>query len=107
MVDFVLAAKTRAAHDTDIFALAVTRDKIVSASGSSALKVHLTTEPEFRLSQTLATAHKLGCHHLAISRNGSTLASVGFGGETIVWSLDDELWTKKGATVGAISYVQL
>jgi superkiller protein 8 len=88
------------AHITDIYSLAVTPNQIISAAGSSALKVHSTTEPNFALAQTLERAHKLGCHHLATSRNGSILASAGFGGEVTVWTNQDEHWAEKGSIVG-------
>ncbi|KAI9841710.1 MAG: hypothetical protein M1837_000442 [Sclerophora amabilis] len=78
---------------TDIFSLAVTRTQVISASGSSSLKVYSTTEADYPIVQTLEGAHKLGCHHLATSRDGRKLASVGFGGEVKVWSIgDDEKW---------------
>lgn len=37
--------------------------------------------------QSLPNAHKLGCHHLAVARNGKTAASTGFGGEIKIWKL--------------------
>jgi superkiller protein 8 len=39
--------------------------------------------------QSLSDAHKLGCHHLAVARNGKVFASAGFGGEIRVWKLAD------------------
>jgi len=88
---------------TDIFALAFTPNQVLSASGSSAIKVYSTNNPEFPLAQTLEKAHKLGCHHLATSKDGRVAASVGFGGEVNVWALQDGLWAEKGKIVGAIS----
>ncbi|KAF7931068.1 uncharacterized protein EAE97_009277 [Botrytis byssoidea] len=73
------------AHKTDIFSLAVTPSSILSASGTSSLKVHstLTTPPS--LTQTLP-AHKLGCHHICTSRSGTIAASAGFDGTVSIWS---------------------
>ncbi|KAI9829031.1 MAG: superkiller [Thelocarpon impressellum] len=90
------------AHPTDIFSLAVTSDRIISASGSSSIRIRSTTEPDFPLVQTLEGAHKLGCHHVVTSRDGTKAASVGFGGEATVWSLDkDGLWAKEGNIIDA------
>jgi superkiller protein 8 len=33
--------------------------------------------------------HKLGCHHIAVSRNGKIAASVGFGGDVKIWKASD------------------
>ncbi len=33
--------------------------------------------------------HKLGCHHIAVSRNGKIAASAGFGGEAKIWKQSD------------------
>ncbi|RYP55470.1 hypothetical protein DL769_010150 [Monosporascus sp. CRB-8-3] len=73
------------AHTTDIFSLATTPTAILSASGSSTLRVHATNQPTFPLVQSLSDAHKLGCHHIAVSRNGNIAASAGFGGEVKIW----------------------
>lgn len=92
-----------AAHVTDIFALAVTPYQVISASGSSALTVYSTIDPNFLLEQTLEEAHPLGCHHLVTSRNGSNLASAGFDGEVKIWTVKDGQWTEEGKIVGASS----
>lgn len=75
------------AHPTDIFSLAVTSKHILSASGSSAIKIYSTDFAESLLVQTLSGAHKLGCHHITASCNGNRAASVGFGGEVKIWKL--------------------
>jgi hypothetical protein len=56
----------------------------------------------------LKDAHKLGAHHVAVSANGKTAASAGFGGEVKVWSIDDEStqWALKGSVVGATTLLQ-
>ncbi|KAI0161444.1 WD40 repeat-like protein [Xylariaceae sp. FL1272] len=77
------------AHITDIFALAATPTSLISASGSSTIHVHNTLQPSFPLSQSLSAAHKLGCHHLAVSRNGRIAASVGFGGDVKIWQVSE------------------
>ncbi|KAK9769926.1 hypothetical protein SCAR479_13391 [Seiridium cardinale] len=72
-------------HITDIFSLAATPTALLSASGSSTLHVHSTRDQTFPLAQSLSDAHKLGCHHIAVSRNGKVAASAGFGGEVKIW----------------------
>ncbi|PGH28948.1 ribosomal protein L32 [[Emmonsia] crescens] len=74
------------AHPVEIFSLALTPSQLISCSGASSLKVHSTTEPDFSLVQSIDGAHKIGCHHLAASRDGTRLVSVGFGGEVKLWS---------------------
>ncbi|KAL3459956.1 WD40-repeat-containing domain protein [Aspergillus heterothallicus] len=86
-------------HPTDIFSLAVTDRQILSASGSNALQVHSTTDPDFPLVQTLE-AHKVGCHHVVTDESGSKAVSVGFGGEVLIWTYQDEAWSRaKGLTL--------
>ncbi|ORY56975.1 WD40-repeat-containing domain protein [Pseudomassariella vexata] len=77
------------AHITDIFSLAATPTALLSASGSSTLHVHSTTQPEYPLVQSLSLAHQLGCHHLVASRSGKVFASAGFGGDLKVWKLSE------------------
>ncbi|AEO61512.1 hypothetical protein MYCTH_2311727 [Thermothelomyces thermophilus ATCC 42464] len=76
------------AHPSDIFSLAPTPTCLLSASGSSSLRVHGTTDATFPLQQTIPNAHKLGCHHICTARGGvgAVAASVGFGGEIKVWT---------------------
>ena len=49
----------------------------------------------------MENAHKLGAHHIAVSANGKTAASAGFGGELKIWSCNDEddtsPWSAKGS----------
>lgn len=90
------------AHPTDIFSISTTATQILSSSGSSSIQVHSTNQPDFPLFQTLDNAHKLGCHHTAISRNGLVAASVGFGGEVMIWAArDDGRWSERTKIVGA------
>lgn len=92
------------AHSTDVFSLSTTASQILSSSGSSSIKVHSTNNPDYPLFQTLDDAHKLGCHHIATSRNGRIAASVGFGGEVKVWAIrDDGRWREELKIVGAAS----
>lgn len=48
-------------------------------------------------------AHKLGAHHIAVSANGKTAASAGFGGELKIWSCNDEdessPWSARGSVL--------
>ncbi|KAJ2996178.1 hypothetical protein NUW58_g1053 [Xylaria curta] len=74
-------------HITDIFAIAATPTALLSASGSSTIYVHATNQPSSPLVQSLSGAHKLGCHHLAVSRNGKIAASAGFGGDVKIWKV--------------------
>ena len=89
---------------TDIFSLAVTPTQIFAASGASSLKIFSTTKADFPVAQTLPGAHKLGCHHVVTSKDGRKAASVGFGGETKVWSISGDgtegLWTEEGTIAG-------
>ncbi|PYH95881.1 WD domain protein [Aspergillus ellipticus CBS 707.79] len=83
------------AHPVDIFALAVTDKQILSASGASSLKVHSIIDPDFPLLQSLDGAHKVGCHHVVANGTGSRAASIGFGGEILLWSCHDGTWSKE------------
>jgi superkiller protein 8 len=80
----------RTAHPTDIFSLAALPGAIISASGSSNLKIHDTTRQDFPLIQEIKGAHKLGIHHVATSLNGKVAASVGFEGKVKIWSFNDD-----------------
>lgn len=75
---------------------------MLSASGSSTLHVHDTTDPSFPLRQSIPDAHKLGCHHVCTSRNGLYAASAGFGGEVKIWELNKETgdWSSGGEITG-------
>ncbi|KAI1354223.1 WD40 repeat-like protein [Xylaria sp. FL0043] len=77
------------AHISDIFSLAATPTSLLSASGSSTIHVHATNQDSFPLVQSLSGAHKLGCHHLAVSRSGKIAASVGFGGDVKIWKVSE------------------
>ena len=89
------------AHPTDIYSIAVTPTQIISASGSSSLKVHSTTAPDYPLIQSLDGIHKLGCHHVVTSHDGKRAASTGFGGELQTWAIQDSQWVEAGKIVGA------
>lgn len=86
------------AHISDIFSIAVTPTQTISASGSSSVKIHSTTAADHPLTQTLSSAHKLGCHHICTSRNGKRLASAGFEGIVKVWRIQEESqkWVLEG-----------
>jgi superkiller protein 8 len=96
------------AHPTDIFSLAVTPSHLLTASGSSSIKIYSTQgrtihpespEPEdpYPLVQTLEKVHKLGCHHVCASLDGKVAASVGFGGDLKIWTNgEDGQWQAKG-----------
>ncbi|KAK4901794.1 Ski complex subunit Rec14 [Elasticomyces elasticus] len=96
------------AHPTDIFSLAVTPSQLLSASGSSSIRIHSTKgqiihadtpddEHPYPLVQTLEKVHPLGCHHICTSLDGRTAASAGFSGELKVWQCGEEgQWTAVG-----------
>lgn len=67
----------------------MTSTQILSASGSSDIKIYSTASSDYPFLQTLSSAHKLGCHHLCTSTNGKKAASIGFAGEIRLWRLDD------------------
>lgn len=85
--------------------MSTTDSQILSASGSSSIRIHSTTELDFPLVQTLEKVHKLGCHHLATSRNGLVAASAGFGGEVKIWTVQDGQWSESRKIVGGISFI--
>ncbi|KFZ19052.1 hypothetical protein V502_03837 [Pseudogymnoascus sp. VKM F-4520 (FW-2644)] len=87
------------AHPTDIFAVAVTPTQLLSASGSSTIKIYSTASPDIPLVQSLSGAHPVGCHHIATSRSGTVAASAGFGGELKIWTIDSdsEQWSLQAA----------
>lgn len=99
------------AHPTDIFSIAATPTCLISASGSSSLKIYSITSSDFPLSQTIDGAHKLGCHHVATSGNGKKAASVGFGGEVKIWANESEdgagQWIEEGRIVGGCKFPSL
>jgi len=100
------------AHPTDVFSLAVTPSQLLSASGSSSIRVHSTKgqiihadtaddEHPYPLVQTLEKVHPLGCHHICSSLDGKVAASAGFNGELRVWACGDDMqWVKVGDIVG-------
>jgi superkiller protein 8 len=74
---------------------------VISASGSSSLKVHSTVEPDYPLRQTLVGAHPLGCKFVASSNNGRRFGSVGFGDDIAIWTMNDEgEWSEEGRITG-------
>ncbi|KAK4541264.1 hypothetical protein LTR36_008180 [Oleoguttula mirabilis] len=99
------------AHPTDIFTLAVTPSQLLSASGSSSIRIYSTKgqvihadtaedEHPYPLVQTLEKVHPLGCHHICTSLDGKTAASAGFSGELKVWSYgEDDQWGERGEIV--------
>jgi hypothetical protein len=91
------------AHPSDIFSLAVTPMHILSASGSASLRVHSTVHADFPLVQTLRGAHKLGCHHVVTSADGSKAASAGFEGDIKIWRYNDAVSDSSGGGGGGES----
>ena len=75
----------------------------MSASGSSTIHIHDTTDPSFPLKQSISDAHKLGCHHICTSRNGKVAASAGFGGEVKILALNQDTgeWHSSGELTGS------
>jgi len=95
------------AHRIDIYSLAVTPTQIISASGESSLKIHSTKEDDFPIAQVLKNAHKLGCHHVATSRDGRRAVSIGFGGEAKIWRYDEGMWKDDGEIAEALKAGEL
>ncbi|KAM0426937.1 hypothetical protein ACHAPT_007835 [Fusarium lateritium] len=89
-------------HLTDIYSIATTPKAVISASGSSTLHIHDTTDPTIPLKQSISDAHKLGCHHICTSRSGNVAASAGFGGELKIWQLNKDTgeWSFDGEITG-------
>ena len=99
------------AHPTDIFSIAVTSTHLLTASGSSSIRIYGTKgqrihadspveENPYPLVQTLEKVHPIGCHHVATSADGKVAASVGFGGEVKVWEVgEDGVWGERGEIV--------
>ncbi|THY33064.1 WD40 repeat-like protein, partial [Aureobasidium pullulans] len=94
------------ASPADIYSVATTPKHLITASGSSSLHIYSTSPANdennpYPLIQTLENAHKLGAHHIAVSANGKTAASAGFGGELKIWSYNDEddtfPWSARGS----------
>ena len=72
-----------------MFALAATKTALLSASGSSTIRIHATNAPDFPLTQKLEGAHKLGVHHLVASKDGRRATSAGFEGRVKVWGVEE------------------
>jgi superkiller protein 8 len=88
-------------HPSDIFALAPTAKSVLSASGSSTIHVHDTTQADFPLLQSLEGVHPLGIHHLATARDAQRAASAGFEGKVKIWSEgEDGAWKADGEISG-------
>ncbi|KAI9892218.1 MAG: superkiller [Vezdaea aestivalis] len=93
------------AQPTDIFGLAATKTQVFAASGSSSLKIFSTKDFELAQPfQVIEGAHKLGCHHIVAAKEGSVVASVGFGGEIKLWKQSQEStparWIEGGSIQG-------
>ncbi|KAF2704803.1 WD40 repeat-like protein [Pleomassaria siparia CBS 279.74] len=88
------------AHPSDIYSLAPTKSQILSASGSSSIRIYSSDQPDFPLVQTLEGAHTLGIHHLVTAKENNRAASAGFEGKVKVWSSDEEgVWKEDGEIV--------
>ncbi|KAK6339090.1 superkiller [Orbilia brochopaga] len=77
------------AHESAIYALGVTAEYTLTGSGSSAIKLHSTRDPTHPLLHTFDDAHKLGCHHIAVSKTGKRAVSAGFDGRMKIWDLEN------------------
>lgn len=76
------------AHASDVFGLAVTSKYVISASGESTLKIWDAKNPEHPLVHQFEGAHRLGIHHVAVSRNGNVAATAGYEGGLKIWDLE-------------------
>ncbi|KAL7273266.1 Ski complex subunit Rec14 [Rhizina undulata] len=86
---YLTAHVVEEAHPSDIFALAVTPNYVLSGAGDSNIKVWDISLPEHPLVDTFAGVHRLGVHHIVASRDGKIVASAGFGGETMIWDIEN------------------
>ncbi|EPS37047.1 hypothetical protein H072_9347 [Dactylellina haptotyla CBS 200.50] len=77
------------AHHSSIYALGVTPQYTLSGSGASAIKLHSTSDPEHPLLHSFDNAHKLGCHHISVSKQGKRAVSSGFEGSIRIWDLEN------------------
>lgn len=99
------------AHPTDIYALAPKKTQLLSASGSSFIRIYSTTESDFPLVQSIDGAHPLGIHHLVTAKDAPKAASVGFEGTVKIWTADEHgVWELAGEIVGGyalwVSYIE-
>jgi len=79
------------AHSSEIFSIAVTASRAVTASGDSSIKIWDVKAQEHPLAHTFENAHRLGAHHVVVNiENGATVAaSSGFGQELVAWDLEN------------------
>lgn len=86
----LLTSYSNEAHEFDIFGVALTTSYVVTVGGDSNVKLWQTGTQEHSLVHQFAGAHPLGAHHVAVNRNdGSRAATAGFGGEIILWDLEN------------------
>jgi superkiller protein 8 len=65
------------------------------ARAAASAAADLESDP-YPLTQVLHAAHPLGAHHLAVSADGTRMASAGFGGECRVWACREGMWAEDG-----------
>ena len=77
------------AHSSEIFSIAVTSTRAITASGEPSIRVWDTKAQHHPLIHTFTNAHRLGAHHVVVDvdNGGTTAASSGFGQELVVWDL--------------------
>ena len=85
----MLYSLIREAHSSEIFSIAITSTRAITASGESSIKIWDTKTQDHPLIHTFANAHHLGAHHVVVDvdNGGTTAASSGFGQELVVWDL--------------------
>lgn len=90
-VPFNCILLTCEAHSSEIFSIAITSTRAITASGESAIKLWDTKSQDHPLIHTFTNAHPLGAHHVVVDvdNGGSTAASSGFGQELVVWDLTE------------------
>src|SRR5271170_782518 len=86
---FHLNRSHTAGHSSEIFSIAVTSTRAITASGDPSIKIWDTKSQDHPLVHTFANAHHRGAHHVVVDiDNGGTLAaSSGFCQELVVWDL--------------------
>lgn len=79
---------TSLAHAFDIYGLAASASFLITAAGDSSIKLWELGNPKHPLAHEFTGAHRLGTHHVAASSKADIAATAGFGGEIILWDLE-------------------
>ena len=78
-------SKTKA-QKIEVYDLAITPSYVITVSSGSSVKLWGTGSPGHPLVHQFSDAHPLGAHHITAAEKMA--ATVGFGGEIILWDLE-------------------